>query len=216
MYVTLRPEDDPAGSKHVPGSNMNSEYSSTHCAFVGCLLLLYELMHGRGAHYIRRRGVFAGRSLIQVQYSPNTSQLDRGFLLLSVVSRTNAQSLTSRNFSRSLLMKPSQNYLKNFRPNQSSQLSQNSVLTLPSYHKIQLTSSTSALAVGLHPAARFPSPSISTCRCFTVLPACLYRKDERAPPGPFESSNFSRSSNKNTRYTPFVFFLFLSLQRVDS
>jgi hypothetical protein len=31
--MTVLPEDDPAGLKHVGGSNSNSEYNSTHCAF---------------------------------------------------------------------------------------------------------------------------------------------------------------------------------------
>jgi hypothetical protein len=33
MSVTVLPEDDPAGLKHVGGSNINSEYNSTHRAF---------------------------------------------------------------------------------------------------------------------------------------------------------------------------------------
>lgn len=31
--MTILPADDPVGLKHVGGSNTNSEYNNTHCAF---------------------------------------------------------------------------------------------------------------------------------------------------------------------------------------
>jgi hypothetical protein len=50
LHITVLPDNDPVGLKHVGGSNINREYNNTHCAFVGGLLHLYEVVHGHGAY----------------------------------------------------------------------------------------------------------------------------------------------------------------------
>jgi hypothetical protein len=60
IYITVLPEDDSAGLKHVEGSNTYSAYNSTHGAFswwfiasvVFVLMLFLKMVYAYASHHI--------------------------------------------------------------------------------------------------------------------------------------------------------------------